>query len=77
VVFVKVTPKVLVDGKEVGKIKNGESIFFETTPGEHEIQIKALTTVNYKVKLELHEGSIVKVVTDLVGWIVVATDSKS
>ncbi|MBR4504788.1 MAG: hypothetical protein IKP20_07455 [Candidatus Methanomethylophilaceae archaeon] len=77
IIFVRVNPKVIVDGAEVGKIKNGESIFFETTPGEHEIQVKALTTANYKAKLDLHEGSIIKVGTDVVGWLLEAVESKS
>ncbi len=74
--FSRVAPKVIVDGKTVGKIKKGESFFFETTPGMHEVQVKALTTHNYTGTFELKEGSIIKVGTDVVGWYLEVVESK-
>lgn len=32
--------KVVVDGKVIGKIHNGEEASFETTPGQHELVLK-------------------------------------
>ena len=76
ILFNGVKPKIIVDGKEVGKIKHGESIFFETTPGEHEVEVKALTTHNYKGTFDLQKGTIVKVGTDLVGLYLETTTEK-
>ena len=35
------TPKVLVDGVQVGKVKNGETLSFTTMPGIHELTLRA------------------------------------
>ena len=47
---------VLIDGKEIGRLKNGEKKRFKLTPGLHEIQIK----INWSVFASPKESFLLK-----------------
>lgn len=44
--------KIVVDGETVGKIKNGETLDFELSHGEHEVYASALNFKSERVQLE-------------------------
>ena len=48
---------VLVDGREVAKLKHGESHTERVTPGEHEVQMKIDWAVSPAVQVSLEPGS--------------------
>ncbi|MBR2254652.1 MAG: hypothetical protein IJ856_02370 [Candidatus Methanomethylophilaceae archaeon] len=64
----KNTPKVLVDGKQVGKVKDGETLEFTTTPGVHEISLKALAAVPSKATFDLRDGDVLIIDNNMVTW---------
>ena len=64
-IMCKAPATVLMDGEEVAKLKNNESVEFRTTAGKHEFQVKALSAMRV---LDVQDGDTVKASIDFVGW---------
>lgn len=50
--------KVILDGEEVVKIKNGEHIELNAEPGQHELYLKIDWCESNRIEFELNEGVI-------------------
>ena len=66
-IMCKAPVTVFVDGEEVTKLKNNESVEFRTTAGKHEFQVKALTTLPATKVMDVQDGDTVKVTVDIGG----------
>ena len=65
------TPATLVmDGAEIGKLKNGESIQFKTTAGKHDFEAKALTALSGNKIMDLGDGDTIAIKMVVAGWVV-------
>jgi hypothetical protein len=53
------TYKVLVDGQEIGTIKNGTTTSFDVAPGHHEIQLKIEITQSPPLEIDVPAGGTV------------------
>lgn len=51
---------VLIDGAEMGKIKDGVRARIDLRPGEHFIQVKADWCISQLLKFALHKGEVSK-----------------
>ncbi|KMM60067.1 hypothetical protein ACH95_09670 [Bacillus glycinifermentans] len=51
---------VLIDGAEMGKIKDGGRLRIDLQPGEHFIQVKADWCISQSAKFTLHKGEVLK-----------------
>ena len=63
------TPATLVmDGVEIGKLKNGESIQYKTTEGRHEFQAKAVSALSGTKFMDLKDGDVIGIKMVVAGW---------
>jgi hypothetical protein len=63
------TPATLVlDGVEIGKLKNGESMTFNTTKGSHEFVAKAVSAISGDKVMDLQDGDTIEIKMNVVGW---------
>ena len=67
-IMCKAPATVFMDGEEVAKLKNNESVEFRTTAGKHEFQVKALSALSAARMLDVQDGDTVKASIDFVGW---------
>jgi hypothetical protein len=63
--------RVFIDGREVGKLRNGEEAEFSTAPGTREVSMKAGRLVSTKrMNVEVQAGKTTHLVCMLVsGWV--------
>jgi hypothetical protein len=57
-----------MDGVEIGKLKNGESIQYKTTEGRHEFQAKAVSALSGTKFMDLKDGDVIGIKMVVAGW---------
>ena len=60
-----VVVKVLVDAKEVCEVRPNGNGQFETTLGEHEVEVKIVRGIRTSKKVTIESGSQIRIKTDL------------
>ena len=66
----KVDATLIMDGAEIGKIKNGETIQITTTAGKHDFTVKARSALPGNKLMDLQDGDTIAVKVDIAGWVV-------
>lgn len=66
----KVDATLIMDGAEIGKIKNGETIQIKTTAGKHDFTVKARSALPGNKLMDLQDGDTIAVKVDIAGWVV-------
>ena len=69
-IMCKALATIEMDGQEIAKLKNGQSIEYKTTKGEHEFSAKAMSAFSDKKVLDLQDGDTVAVKMFGAGWII-------
>ncbi len=59
---------VLLDGKEVKKLRSGEGTKVSTTEGFHRLEVKAFGSRTLSESVDLREGDVIVIRPTLLGW---------
>ena len=66
----KTAATLIMDGEEIGKLKNGESIEYRTTAREHDFYAKALSAISGNKVMDLSDGDTIRIKMVVAGWVV-------